>query len=116
MCIYVYVTFSSVDLAERFIYINEEIGDYDNANKICKEQGYLHLAVMDTTERQNMFSIAMAVENRKWVKMANKEDEFEFGSQFTSIAIGVEYKWVYAAYIRILFLDFYQIILKSTYV
>ena len=47
--------------AEEYIYLSD-IKTYSDANKFCQDRGYLHLAVMDTDVRQNMFSIAMAIE------------------------------------------------------
>ena len=59
---------------EQYIYIQEEV-TYYMANKLCQDHGYLHLAVMDTIERQRMFIIAMEIEY-KWVLAGNELHNF----------------------------------------
>ena len=50
-----------LSVAEQYIYISKQTL-YADAEQLCQERGHLHLAVMNTDERQHMFSIAMAIE------------------------------------------------------
>ena len=52
----------SLTKVEKYIFISQEATSYDAANDLCKDQGYQHLAIMDTDERQHMFSITMDIE------------------------------------------------------
>ena len=60
------MSFFAFPIAEQYTYVDESIAGFCNADRLCQERGYLHLAVMDTAERQHMFSIAMAIKYR-WV-------------------------------------------------
>ena len=57
------------------LYISETVA-YVDADKFCQNQGYLHLAVMDTDERQHIFSIAMAIEQEGWVQKMDMHSDF----------------------------------------
>ena len=55
----------SFSKAEQYIYVAEAVTMHWEAEELCEQRDH-HLAVVDTDERQHMFSIAMAIEY-KWV-------------------------------------------------
>ena len=60
MCLFLYST------AEKYIALESSQSMYGPANDACIAAGHTSLAVVDTDERQHMFSLAMAIEY-KWV-------------------------------------------------
>ena len=61
---------------EEYIYISNQKYNYDDANQLCQDEGYLHLPIMDTEKRQHIFNIARVFEFPKWVLSVNKQCNF----------------------------------------
>ena len=57
-----YISFLSFHAVEQYIYISATRDTYRAAEKLCHDQGYSYLAIVDTNERQHMFSMAMVIE------------------------------------------------------
>ena len=58
----IYFPTTSLTTVETYTYISQTVTSYDDANRLCQDRGCLHLAIMDTNERQHLFSIAMDIE------------------------------------------------------